>query len=352
MFTFSSFRSDQIRQAIDTEQVFDAWRSVSNEVSRRFSGSMAWKTVAGRVYLYRKTGGIWKSLGARAAETERTYAQFHEGRHERRERLAVLTARLDEMAAINRAMRLGRVPTTTARIIRALDKAALIGTALDVVGTNALFAYERLCGVRIESGLLATGDIDLLFDARTNLDLLRRNIGAEGLMGVLRTADGSFEPLAKRSFRAANKDGYLVDLIGPVPADPLAYSRIAGLSDNENDLAAVEIEGLQWLVNSPKITATVLDERGYPLQFTSPDPRSFALHKLWLSRREDRDPLKKSRDEAQARTVAEMVHLYLPHLRFDDSALDAMPKSLRRLSEELAAPAAKSSPDDNPEPAW
>lgn len=352
MFTFSGFRSDQTRQIIDTEQVFDAWRTLSNEFPRRFSGSMAWKTVANRAYLYRKTSGIWKSLGPRTAETEHIFEQFHKGRQESRERLAALAARLNEMAAINRAMRLGRVPATTARILRALDKAALIGSALDIVGTNALFAYERLCGVRIESGLLATGDIDLLFDARTNLDLLRGNMGSEGLMGVLRTADSSFEPLAKRSFRAANEDGYLVDLIGPAPADPLVYSRVSGLSDNENDLAAVEIQGLQWLVNSPKVMVTVLDERGYPLQITSPDPRSFAIHKLWLSKREDRDPLKKSRDEVQAKTVAQMVHLYLPHLRFDDDALGAIPKSLRKLSKELVAPAAKKEPPENPQPDW
>ncbi|WP_454852340.1 GSU2403 family nucleotidyltransferase fold protein [Rhizobium binxianense] len=351
MNSFVILRSDQIRQTIDTEQVFESWRSVSNELRHRFSGSMAWKTVAGKDYLYRKTGTIWKSLGPRSSETELTFVQFHEGRQERRERLSVLAARLDEMAAVNRAMRLGRMPLMTARIIRALNRANLLGTAFDIVGTNALFAYERLCGVRIESGLLATGDIDLLFDARTNLNLLRRNISAEGLMGILRATDGSFKPLAKKSFRAANKDGYLVDLIGPAPPNPLVNSKPVSLSDSEDDLAAVEIEGLQWLINSPKVTAVVLDERGYPVEYTCPDARSFALHKLWLSRREDRDPLKKSRDETQAKAVAEMVQLYLPHLRFDDAALGAIPKSLRNLAKELQGPA-RHPPDDTTEPNW
>jgi hypothetical protein len=350
MFSFITLKGEKIRQTIDTEQIFEAWRGLSQDIRHSFSGSMAWKTVAGKDYLYRKATHAWKSLGPRSAETELAYAQFHGGREDARNRLASLSSRLDEMAAINRAMLLGRMPLTTARIIRALDKAGLVGSALDVVGTNALFAYERLSGVRIESGLLATGDIDLLFDARTNLNLLRRNIGPEGLMGILKTADKSFDALAKGGFRAANKDGYLVDLIGPLPANSIASSRPTMLSEREDDLAAVEIEGLQWMVNSPKITATVLDERGYPVQYSAPDPRSFALHKLWLSRRLDRDPLKKPRDKAQAYAIAQMLHLHSPHLRFDDAALRALPKSLRSLADELQS--SDSDPPHRTSPAW
>ncbi|KAA0698676.1 hypothetical protein DTW90_12910 [Neorhizobium sp. P12A] len=349
MFYFKEIRSEHIRQIIDTEQVFEAWSATNAELSHRFSGSMAWKVVAGRDYLYRKKAAAWKSLGPRSPETEHAHLQFHKGRDECKRRLSTLSARLDEMAAINRAMRLGRMPLTTARILRALNKASLIGTALDIVGTNALFVYERLAGVSIDSGLLATGDIDLLFDARTNLNLLRRNIGSEGLMGVLRATDKSFQPLARGSFRASNREGYLVDLIGPTSANPMLETSVTALVENEEDLSAVEIDGLQWLVNSPKVSAIVLDERGYPLSCTCPDPRSFALHKLWVSRREDRDPLKKSRDEAQSRLVVEMLSRNIPHLRFDDPALGAIPKRLRQLSEELLKPAPTG---DQIEPNW
>ena len=349
MFSFSRLKGEQIRQTIDTEQIYEAWRSLSQDIRHRFSGSMAWKSIAGKDYLYRKAAQAWKSLGPRSAETERAYEQFHNGRQDARDRLASLSGRLDEMAAINRAMRLGRMPLTTARIIRALDKANLVGSALDVVGTNALFAYERLSGVRIDSGLLATGDIDLLFDARTSLNLLRRNVGPQGLMGILHTADKSFGALTKGGFRAANRDGYLVDLIGPLPADPIANAKPPMLSKREDDLAAVEIEGLQWMINSPKVTAVILDERGYPVRYTAPDPRSFALHKLWLSRRQDRDPLKKPRDEAQAHAVAEMLRLYSPHLRFDDAALGAMPQSLRKLSELLQPSDSDAQPRTSPD---
>ena len=64
--------------------------------------------------------------------------------------------------AINRALRLNRVPSIETRILSALDREGLLGKQIFVVGTNALFAYELMAGVLISGDLLATKDIDLL----------------------------------------------------------------------------------------------------------------------------------------------------------------------------------------------
>lgn len=53
--------------------------------------------------------------------------------------------------------------------------------------------------------------------------------------------------------------------------------------------------------------------------FHVPDPRAFALHKAWLSQQLTHEPLKKPRDLAQARVVAQLVREYMPHLSFDES---------------------------------
>ena len=79
-----ALQSDQIRQTIDTEQVFSAYIATTDTLDARFKGSMSWKTVGGREYLYRKSGDIWKSLGARSADTELTYRRFNEGREVRK----------------------------------------------------------------------------------------------------------------------------------------------------------------------------------------------------------------------------------------------------------------------------
>lgn len=100
------------------------------------------------------------------------------GRAANHDRLKALAGRLDELAPVNRAMGLGRVPVTAARILRECDKAELLGDHLIVVGTNALFAYEAAARVQIESGLVASGDIDLLHDARHHLSLALQDIHA------------------------------------------------------------------------------------------------------------------------------------------------------------------------------
>ena len=123
------------------------------------------------------SGSLWDR---RSPETETIYNQFHAGRDNSKERVTRLAQRLDELAPVNRAMALGRVPLLTARIIRALDKLGLIGTAVDVVGTNALFVYERLAGVHITSGLLSTQDVDLLMDSRFSLRLIAKDFSNKG----------------------------------------------------------------------------------------------------------------------------------------------------------------------------
>jgi hypothetical protein len=336
MSKFRELSSDQIRQLIDTEQAYDVYRTSLKEYEQRFSGSMSWKkSTNDKDYLYKKTQGIWKSLGPRAPETEVIFGQFHTGRESAKTRVSRLAKRLDELAPVNRAMALGRVPLLTARIIRALGKSGLIGTAVDVVGTNALFAYERMAGVQITGGLLSTQDVDLLFDSRFSLRLISKDFSHKGLIGLLQKIDHSFAPLARNGYRAANRDGFLVDLIKPTPKDRMSTREKVRFSADDEDLQAIEIEGLTWLVNSPKISTVVIDEKGYPLDYTCPDPRAFALHKLWLSRRSDRDAAKRMRDELQAKTVAGLIRARLPHLSFEANDLQALPLALRQLAPEL-----------------
>ena len=64
------------------------------------------------------------------------------------------------------------------------------------------------------------------------------------------------------------------------------------------------------------------------MKIVATDPRVWAAHKLWLSKRADRDAIKRRRDEAQARTIAQLVAKYLPHLQFEPTHLRMLPKSV------------------------
>ncbi len=258
-----------------------------------------------------------------------------QGRAQHRDRLAGLTRRLDEVAPVNTAMGLGRVPTIAARILRACDEHRLLGEHLLVVGTNAVFAYEAAAGVQAESGLVATGDMDLLYDARRHISLALSDVHQRGLIGILQRIDTSFMPQGRRGFRASNNDGYLVDLIRPEARNPFRDRRRTALTDLSDDLEGAAIFGLDWLVNSPRLEAVAIDERGYPVRMVVIDPRAFALHKAWLSARPDREPIKAARDLEQARLAAAIATRYL-RLEFGSSDLAALPSALRELAPALS----------------
>jgi hypothetical protein len=68
--------------------------------------------------------------------------------------------------------------------------------------------------------------------------------------------------------------------------------------------------------------------RGNPVRIAATDPRVFAVHKLWLSARPDREPQKRRRDLAQAQVVGQIVSRHLTHLSFEDDDMRMIPKDL------------------------
>jgi hypothetical protein len=329
MMECQELSSDQRREAINTQQRYAAYREAA-ERAKGYRGSMVWTQIKGRDYLVRShydPSGVRRqiSLGPRAKETEAIKLHYERGRSDARERLKNLKAVIARQSAINRAIGLGRVPLIGAKIIRALDQAAMLGSVIRVLGTNSIFAYEAAAGVRIDPGLTSTEDIDLLFDARRELTFAASNdVSHPSLLHLLKKIDRSFER-AKEPFRAVNADGYLVDLIKPLRNPPWQDER-QRVSADAGDLLAIEIEGLVWHESAPAFEAVAVDEKGEPLRIITTDPRVWAAHKLWLSKRQDREPLRRRRDEAQARAIGGLVAQYLPHLPFAADELRMLPK--------------------------
>jgi hypothetical protein len=120
----------------------------------------------------------------------------------------------------------------------------------------------------------------------------------------------------------------MVDLIKPV-RNPRWKGDVMVIGDDAaNDLTAAEIEGLIWLENAPAFEAVIIDEKGMPLRITTTDPRAFAVHKHWLAKRVDRDPVKRQRDAQQAVAVARIVRDHFHHLPFREQELLAIPKEV------------------------
>ena len=323
------FDNDQRREFVNTQQRFQVWRDAAERLDA-VRGSMTWQTTDERQYLARSAydrSGVrrQKSLGPRSPETEQVKAEFERTRAEAKDRFKTIDAALTRQAGINRALGLGRVPVITAKIIRALDQGGSLGSGLRIVGTNAIFAYEAMAGVMVDQGLATTGDIDLLFDSRSRLRfVVSDDVPERSLLTLLRSVDKSFMR-SRQSYRAENADGYLVDLIKPMRNPPWKKDRDQLGGGQAEDLTASEIEGLVWLENAPEFEAIAIDERGFPLRMIAADPRVWAIHKNWVSQRQDRDPIKKRRDADQARAVAPIVSRYFPHLPVDPDELRMMP---------------------------
>jgi len=300
---------------VNTEQLFENYRSAfSHAASYRYG--MRWKTVRGTEYLFRDKDrrGNGKSLGPRSPETQAVLAAFIAGRSVAQERLQRITEKIQEQARLNKALRLNRVPRVVSRVLRELDRAGL-HNSFTVIGTQALYAYEAVGGAHFLLELLASGDVDLLFDARQKMTAVSEKLDGEGLLGLLKKADKTFECVRENGYRAANAGQLLIDLV----IAPRGMQASEENTFSKADLVATEVPGLQWLLNSPKLEAVAIGEDGWPVPMRVPDPRAFALHKAWISGLPDREPLKKPRDLEQARAVAKLVVDEMPHLPFENT---------------------------------
>lgn len=325
---FDPLAHRQAREFIDTMQLYEGERELRQKL-RSYRGTLAFRNTAGHDYLvkwhYDEGARKAKVIGKRSAETEALEREFNAERNRLESRLKSLEKNITSQARLNVAVGLGRLPEIAARILRAFERRGMEPERMRVVGTNALYAYEALAGGQFGSDLIATQDIDLLLDSREAMALSVENEPDETmLLSALRSADRSFDATG-RSYRAVNRDGYIVDFLKAERAPPWAKE---GMLMEPADLQPSPIAGLVWLENAPIIRQTVLDTKGYPVTMAVPDPRVFAIHKYWLSRKPERGALKARRDRAQAFAVAMLVKSELPHLPFDGRTLRMVPKDV------------------------
>lgn len=318
---FIDLSQNQIRTAIDAKQTYEAFREAKKH-REQYKGGMSWKTVSGKDYLIKvinRSGGN-KSLGPRSPETELIYSKFTSGKKNAVSRLKSISDSIREFSGMSVGVGINRVPSIVTSTLRRLDDFGVLGKNIIVIGTNAMYGYESVAGVTFDSGVLATTDFDLLWDSRTTLKLANydEDVEESSILAILRKVDKSFEPVNGRQFRAVNKSGFYVDLVKQTPFPPgkKEAEKIA-----ESNLTLEWLSNIKWLLCSEKFKSTVIGYDGLPAPMVSPDPRAFAIYKMWLSNQPDREPEKKSRDKMQAMAVAGLVQEKFHHMKFNaDSA--------------------------------
>jgi hypothetical protein len=320
---FVELTNEQRRQLIDAQQVFSVWRPAAHELATM--GTLTTLTSKGRPYVYENHGSVRKSLGRATPQLLLKKQQHATRRKALQTRVKALWKRIENMAPVNQALRLGNMRRIAARVLRELDREGLLGSHVIVAGTNALHAYEVAAGVMIGQEHVATTDADLVWDTSQSLLLAATGIRREGLMGILRRVDRSF--VAHYGFNATNDDGFIVDLLCPETDDFVTMNR-------KSDLEATPMQGIDWLLAAPRFEQIIVADDGFPLRLVVPEPRTFALHKLWVSNRGDRSAVKRPRDVGHAAIVAELAQTYLAK-KFITKDMPWLSKELKSLNKEI-----------------
>ncbi len=326
---FTNINEASAKQYIDAEQTWKALL-VAERRAANYRGSMFWKRTGEREYLCRQYNALQsKSLGARTPETELILSEFKQGKAEADSNYKGLLEVVKRHMRVNTALRVGRTPNTVINLLEEIRKAGLQDHFL-VIGTNALYAYETHAGVRLNGDITATTDVDLLWDSRKRITLLSdgdEHFSKHGLLGIIKKADASFELQPGGEYRAVNSSGYMIDLIKRRPKSLFDDKEPQQLIKNENDFWATKIINMDWLLSAPRFRQVVVGVNGGMAEMLTIDPRVFVLYKMHLSEKEDRDPVKKPRDIAQARAMFNLIQERLPHLAFEK--ISSMPERLR-----------------------
>lgn len=278
------------RQYIDAVSVFEALEEAQAEAAH-VRGGMYWHagppSSPESKYLVRTTpAGSETSLGPCTPETEAIYARFTQRKRESAERVSGLKTALEQQQRLNRALRVGRVDPLVVALLGRLASTRL-SPHFKVVGTHALYAYETAAGVRLDSGTVATRDIDLLWDTRKRLQFSTQLARVDSsMLGVLKKVDSTFRIRQSQKYTAVNKDGFEVDII-----------RRANV-----------------LLDAPGFSAVIVATNGTMARMDTVHPATFVAFKRWMADQTGREALKRRRDALQADAVQTLMETYLPHL--------------------------------------
>ncbi|MGB3722569.1 MAG: GSU2403 family nucleotidyltransferase fold protein [Pacificimonas sp.] len=206
-------------------------------------------------------------------------------------------------------------------ILREADRRSLLGSHLLVVGTNAMAAYAIEAAGTFRDVPDETEDFDLAWAAEEPED------GTQ-LWDMLKAVDPTFTINTEREFQVRNAKAYEVELL-------VAPSRVETLAGKDRPRPG-PLPEQEWLLPGRRVDQVVPCRDGNPARIVAPDPRWFALHKLWLGAQSKRNPLKRRKDTVQGAALLDAVAEAMPHYSLDHEFVESLPDELVPYWEEWA----------------
>ena len=314
MVDFEEFSEDKIRFLINLEDRYERWLRAQRET---VTGRLQWKGPSGQESLYRMLDGQGngRSLGPRSPKTEELYAQFQASK----EIQEAAENQLIEAFRQYSAFRLPRISGFAGEALRRLDVYGFLGP-VQVVGTNALLAYQIEAKVSLLKSMTATEDFDLSW-TNESLCQVDDHRWPTTLIQVLKKIDNTYTINTERPFQALNSRGEEIELLMP--------ASLCGTLPPKEGFRPIPMEEQDWLLIGEKISHVIFDIKGKPCRIVAPDPRYFGLQKMWLSEKPSRNKLKVEKDNIQGQTVLNLVNSYMPHYPLDADFEAGLPTQLK-----------------------
>ncbi len=315
MKAINPFSDEQARALVNLEMRYHAWRDAERDLAA-LPYDLRRKEVAGKAYLYeiRDRSGNGKSLGPWSDAQQARFDAYRAEKENLKQRREIGRTQSIEAGRIARALRVPMLSSAAGEILREADRRDMLGRQVLVVGTNAMPAYAVEAGGQILGAPDETQDFDLTWSGEAEID-------GQPLWSMLKAVDPTFTVNMERSFQARNAHAYEVEVL-------CAPSR-AGLLPRSDQPKPFALPEQEWLLLGTPVDRVVVCRDGLPARIVAPDPRWFALQKLWMSEQPKRNSLKRPKDLKQGMALLDAVAEAMPQYPLDGAFEALIPEELR-----------------------
>lgn len=312
---YEQFSNEQSRAVVNLQQAYAGWIDAERRLLS-LPYNLQIKQSNGASYLYEVLDGRGnaKSLGRLDHERQERYDSYHAEKALLKDHIKGSRETLESHGRVWRALRLPMLSNEAGDILRAADRLGMLDGELMVVGTNALPAYAMEANGFIRDAPEETEDFDLAWTKAGP------SSSSDRVWPMLKSVDSTFTLNTERTFQARNRKAYEVELL-------VAPSRADGLATKDQPIP-VPLPEQEWLLLGKPVDHVVACRNMIPARLVVPDPRYFALHKLWMADKLGRNPLKKPKDRMQGRAILAAVDEAMPHYPLDEAFREGLPGEL------------------------
>jgi hypothetical protein len=291
------------------------------------AGSIYRHTVKGRTYVYvsvrQGTARIKRYLGADG--TPETQAKITAVEDEN-----VRAANRRELVRMLKSLGLPGPTTAVGRVLDVVASAGLFGNGAVLVGMVAYQCMSPLVGHHLPIGAMMTQDADLASSSLALAALPETTIedgtelattAAPTLETILKRADPTFRGLPNLDRKALlparfqAQSGLMIEVLVPrlrrMDPTPMAIKPLGA--------GGLPLQQLDWLIKDP-VNAVSLHGEGIPVRV--PQPARYAVHKMIIAQKPERNAQKRPKDLEQARALIEALRLTDP-VALEDAVEDA-----------------------------